>query len=89
MTLNLVKNYNLSLIKAISLITKNPSEILGLETGTISPDSEADLIIFDLEKPWKINSGSFHSKSKNSPFIDAQLSGKVIHTISKGVITTN
>ena len=30
-----------------------------------------------------------NSKSNNSPFIDARLSGRVIHTISKGVITTN
>ena len=66
MTLNLVKNNNLSLTKAISLITKNPSEILGLKTGKISPDSEADLIVFDLEKPWKINSEVFIANQKFS-----------------------
>ena len=84
MTLNLVKNYNLSLIKAISLITKNPSEILGLKTGTISPDSEADLIVFDLEKPWKIKSENFHSKSKNSPFDNILVQGRNLMTFVRG-----
>ena len=84
MTLNLVKNYNLSLTKAISLITKNPSEILGLKTGKISPDLEADLIVFDLEKPWKINSESFHSKSKNSPFDGILVQGKNLMTFVRG-----
>ena len=84
MTLNLVKNYNLSLTKAISLITKNPSEILGLNTGKISPDLEADLIVFDLEKPWKINSESFHSKSKNSPFDGILVQGKNLMTFVRG-----
>ena len=64
MTLNLVKNYNLSLTKAISLITKNPSEILGLKTGKISPDLEADLIVFDLENHGKLIQKVFIANQK-------------------------
>ena len=66
------------------MITKNPSEILGLETGKILPDSEADLIVFDLEKPWKIKSEKFHSKSKNSPFDNNLVQGKNLMTFVRG-----
>ena len=54
-----VSYYGLGLVEAISLVTKNPSEILNLNVGRISEKLEADLIIFDLEKPWKVKPNSF------------------------------
>ena len=84
LTLKLVKNENLDLIRAISLISKNPSKILGLETGRLNLKSEADLIVFDLEKPWKIKSEDFHSKSKNSPFDSILVEGKNLMTFVRG-----
>ena len=84
MTLSLVKNYELNIIEAISLITKNPAEILNLNVGKISEKSEADLIVFDLEKPWKVETNSFYSKSKNSPFDSLLVEGKNIFTFVRG-----
>ena len=37
-----------------------------------------------VEKPWKINSGSFHSKSKNSPFDGILVEGKNLMTFVRG-----
>ena len=79
-----MKNYGLGLIEAISLVTKNPAEILNLDAGKISEKSEADLIIFDLEKPWKVEPNSFHSKSKNSPFDSLLVEGRNIMTFVRG-----
>ena len=62
LTLSLVKNTELDLITAISLITKNPSDILGLNSGCLKLNSEADITIFDLDKPWKVKPENFHSK---------------------------
>ena len=84
MTLKLVKNEKLDLIRAISLTSKNPSKILGLETGRLNLKSEADLIVFDLEKPWKIKSEDFFSKSKNSPFDSILVEGKNLITFVRG-----
>ncbi len=84
MTLKLVKNDKLDLIKAISLISKNPSEILGLQTGKLNLQSEADLIVFDFDKPWKIKSENFYSKSKNSPFDSILAEGKNLMTFVRG-----
>ena len=43
-----------------------------------------DLIVFDLEKPWKIKTESFHSKSKNSPFDNILVQGKNLMTFVRG-----
>ena len=84
MTLNLVKNEDLNLVSAISLITKNPSDILGLDLGKIEIGSEADLIVFDPEKPWKVKPEKFYSKSKNSPFDSILVEGKNLMTFVRG-----
>ena len=84
LTLSLVKNKHLDLIDAISKITYNPAKILGLNLGSIQPKSEADLIIFDLNSPWKINPDSFFSKSKNTPFDGVLVEGKNLMTFIRG-----
>ena len=44
----------------------------------------ADLILFDLNRPWQIDPDSFLSKSKNSPFDDHLVQGKVLWTMVDG-----
>ncbi len=83
-TLNLVKNNNINLIDAISLITKNPSDIFDLNAGILKQNIEADLMIFNLEKPWKIKPEKFYSKSKNSPFDGMLVEGKNLMTFVRG-----
>ncbi len=82
--LSLVKSNKIDLIKAISLITRNPAEILGLNLGKLEIGSEADLAIFDLEKPWKVKPELFFSKSKNSPFDSIPVEGKNLMTFVRG-----
>ena len=84
LALSLVKNNFLEITDVISLITSNPAKILGLDVGLIKEKSEADLIIFDPNKSWKVKPESFFSKSKNSPFDGMILEGKNIMTFVRG-----
>ncbi len=84
LTLNLVKNKEISLPKALSLLTFNPSNILKLNLGTIEKNKDADICIFDLTKPWKVSPNEFYSKSKNSPFDGMLLEGKNLMTFVRG-----
>ncbi len=84
LTLNLVKNKEIDLPKAISLLTINPSKILKLDGGILEPKKEADLCIFDISKPWKVNPSEFYSKSKNSPFDGMLLEGRNVKTFVRG-----
>ena len=84
LTLGLVRNNSIDLCKAFSLITENPAKILGLNNGQIKKGKEADIIIFDPSKPWKINPEKFYSKSKNTPFDGMVVEGKNLMTFVKG-----
>ena len=85
----LVDDEDLELLDMIKLLTVSPRKIMGFDNDLLKEGKEAELVLFREDEKWVFNRNDINSKSKNSPFIDAQLSGKVIHTISKGVITTN
>jgi len=85
----LVDDEDLGLMEMIKLLTVSPRKIMGFDNDLLKKGKEAELVLFNEDEKWVFNRNDINSKSKNSPFIDSQLSGKVIHTISKGVIATN
>lgn len=85
----LVDDEGLRLLDMIKLLTVSPRKIMGFDYDLLKKGKEAELVLFNEDEKWVFNKNDIYSKSNNSPFIDAQLSGRVIHTISKGVITTN
>ena len=85
----LVDDEDLGLMEMIKLLTVSPRKIMGFDNDLLKKGKEAELVLFNEDEKWIFNRNDINSKSNNSPFIDAQLSGKVIHTISKGFITTN
>jgi len=76
----------LELTDKMSLV---PSKILGLDSGTLSVGKDADIIIVDPEKRWKVTKEALRSKSKNTPFLGKELKGVVEYTIFKGKIIHN
>ena len=85
----LVDDENLKLMDLVKLLTVSPRRIMGFDNDLLKKGKEAELVLFNEQKKWVFNRNDINSKSLNSPFIDTQLSGKVMHTISKGFITTN
>ena len=85
----LVDDENLKIMDLIKLLTVSPRKIMGFDNDLLKRGKEAELVLFDEDEKWVLNKNDISSKSNNSPFIDVQLSGKVIHTISRGIITTN
>ena len=57
---------------------------MNLNSGVLAKKSDADLCIFDLNFPWKINPEQFYSKSKNTPFDSLLVEGKNMLTFVKG-----
>ncbi|WP_299437588.1 dihydroorotase [uncultured Rhodospira sp.] len=83
-TLRLVHEGRLPLLKALDRITRAPADLLGLEAGRLRTGAPADLVIFDPEAPWKVVGDTMRSKSKNSPFDGHLVQGKVIRTVVDG-----
>lgn len=76
----------LSLKEIISKFTEGPSRVLGIDRGEIKEGERADIVIFDPDYEWVYKKEEIKSKSKNSPFINWKLKGKVIWTICSGKI---
>lgn len=79
---NLVKVGHLSMIRLIEKMSLNPAKLYKLDTGYIAEGSAADLVIFDENEKWTVE--TFASKASNSPFIGQELYGRVKYTICKG-----
>ena len=83
-TLELVHNGQMDLLSALALITVKPSDLMGLESGSLASGEAADLVIFEPEAGWKVTEERLHSKSKNSPFDGRPVQGQVQRTVVDG-----
>ena len=86
LSLELYHNRHLGLLDLVRLMTLNPAQILRLPVGRLAVGAPADLVIFDLDQPWQICPDDFLSKSKNAPFDDRPVRGRVRLTIVDGRI---
>jgi len=68
--------------KWIELLSINPRRLFGLEQATIKAGNKAIFTLFDPLKKWKYEEKDIVSKSKNSPFIGNELSGKVLGIVN-------
>ncbi|WP_244273396.1 amidohydrolase family protein, partial [Pseudovibrio sp. POLY-S9] len=84
--MRLVLNEDISLSKLLATMTCNPADRLGLPAGRLSKGAPADLIVFDPQKPWIVEKDKIRSRSKNTPFEDETLTGRVLTTIVAGGI---
>lgn len=77
----------LSLAELMDKMSYAPAKLYHLEEqrGHISVGAEADLVLFDPKARWTVGE-SFASKSTNTPFVGATLTGQVKYTICGGKI---
>jgi len=85
--LNEVNKGSLSLSHLIKLLAKNPAKRFNLKhKGSLKEGNDADIILVDLKKEFKIDSSKFYSKAKYSPFDGFKGKGKVIKTFVNGLL---
>ncbi len=89
LTMELVRQKAIDPVKLVELMAVNPATILGVEGGDLSPGSRADITVLDPGKSFTYSEKDIVSKSRNSPFIGRQLTGKAVLTIMGGSITHN
>ena len=65
-------------------MTINPARLYQFDCGDISVGKPADVVIFDPEQLVCVE--KFASKAVNSPFLGAELYGKIRYTICDGHI---
>lgn len=74
---------DLPLARFVALLSTNPARILGVPGGTLRVGAPADVTIFG-ERPWTVDSRTFRSKGKNTPFDGRQFSRRALATFVGG-----
>jgi dihydroorotase len=82
--LTLYHNGIVPLLDLIAAMTLKPAQLLGLPQGRLSKGAPADLILFDPDKPFRLDADKLLSKSRNSPFDGKVLQGVVTRTFTAG-----
>ena len=86
LALEMYHNESLPLTKIIETLTINPANILKINKGSLKKGSDADMCVFDLDKPWMVNGDDLKSKSKNTSIEGRKLQGKVQMTFLGGEV---
>ncbi|TET41466.1 MAG: dihydroorotase [Dehalococcoidia bacterium] len=86
--MSLVHKREISLATLISKLTNEPAKIIGRsgDLGILKVGTPANITILDPNQEWIVDSRSFASKGKNTPFDGYELKGKVLATIVNGRI---
>jgi dihydroorotase len=82
--LRLHHNGEIGLMPLLRAMTINPAKLLGLPAGRLEMGAPADLILVDLGLPWVVDKAQIRARSKNSPFDESKMQGRVLHTMVAG-----
>lgn len=84
--LKLVDEGVLNLPSLIASMSSGPASLLGIDAGTLSIGSLADICVFDPDVEWLLDNTKLISKGHNTPFKHWPLKGRVTRTLNSGRI---
>ena len=85
--LQLVHTKKLSMGAMVDRLTTGPARVLGesySDLASLQPGTAADLVLFDPEQEWTVDTSKFESKGKNTPLEGTTLKGRVMATFASG-----
>jgi dihydroorotase len=83
-SLELVHNGHLTLPRLFQRLSSMPAALFGLPGGRLAKGAPADLVVFDADHAWKVDRYELWSKTKNTPFDERPVQGRVMATIVGG-----
>ncbi|MCA9037136.1 MAG: dihydroorotase [Planctomycetaceae bacterium] len=82
----LIEPGHLTWPELIARLTTGPAAVLGLDHGKLQTGKAADITIIQPDVRWTICAEAFHSRSRNTPFDQWQVRGRVVTTMVNGII---
>lgn len=79
-SLDLHHRAGLSLPTLFERLSLAPARLAGIDAGHLGKGALADLVLFDPHAPWIVDRKTLTSKSKNSPFHERKVQGRVLGT---------
>jgi dihydroorotase len=86
LTLKWAAEEKLGLTQALAKITTEPARVLGIDAGHLAVGVAADVCVFDPSASWQVQRGALRSQGKNTPFLGAEMQGRVRWTLVGGQI---
>jgi dihydroorotase len=80
----LVKEGFLPLARFVEALTSAPARVVGLAPSTIAEGARADVTLLDPDSVWTIDPARLRTKSKNTPFLRREVTGRVLMTVAAG-----
>jgi dihydroorotase len=82
--LDLVRNEEITPLELMRRLSANPARILGRPGGSLAVGEPADVVVLDPDQRWTYDPAKGYSKSSNSPWAGAKLTGRVVATLVDG-----
>lgn len=86
LTLRLVTDGVLTLMQAIERLSLGPTRILGLPATGLAVGAIADICVFDPAAVWRVETGLWASRGRNTPFWGEEMRGVVNFTLLQGKV---
>ena len=77
---------HLTLSGLIDRMSCAPARIMGLPTGSLRPGAPADIVLYAPDETWTVDPSRFHSRSRNTPLVGWELTGRIRRTIVGGEV---
>ena len=87
--LQLVHSKKLSMGAMVDRLTTGPARVLGetySDLASLEAGTAADIVLFDPEQEWTVDTSEFESKGRNTPLEGTMLKGRVVATFASGNI---
>jgi dihydroorotase len=85
--LQLVHQGKMTLNAVVERLTAGPARVLGESfqpLASLQPGTPADIVVFDPDREWVVDTREFLSMGKNTPLDGTTLKGKVVATLVEG-----
>lgn len=86
LVLTLVHRGEMDMVNLVAKLTEGPAQVLGRSPATLRPGARADLVVFDPDHSWTVDTAGFVSRGKNNPLQGQTLKGRVMLTMASGII---
>jgi dihydroorotase, multifunctional complex type len=81
---HLVKTNKLSFERLVECMSTTPCRLLGVPGGILDVGAVADITMLNPDASITYTADMLHSKGKNTPFLNREYSGRVVHTMVGG-----
>ncbi|MEM7207980.1 MAG: dihydroorotase [Pseudomonadota bacterium] len=79
-----LQDEGIDLNRCVELASAAPARILSIDSGTLAPGANADIVVIDPEKEWEVSGASMKSAGTNTPYAGWMMRGAASTSVIAG-----